>query len=977
VKRRILLLSVFSMVLLSPFSQAQSTGTGAIAGRVVHDRAPVAGATVDITSPALQLARHDRTDQQGVFRFGLLPPGSYAVTIAADGLGTLTRENVTVSITRTVTLDVSLGEPYAEQMTVNGGPLVDVESTRSGINATSEATRMLPLSRDYTTIANAAPGVRYDGSGFAISGSTGLENQYIVDGLNTTGTGSGTKEKELGSDFVQETEVLTGGLPAEYGRTDGGIINAIMKSGSSSFHGELFAFAGGGSLRASPKHVSSLPADINYITDIDRQNDAGGDAGGPVLKDRLWFFAGFDRVSERDSSIRVNRPISIPNYTLPIGGRLSTDVSRNLYTGKLTLALARSHLLSASVNADPDRSRGAFFNIYGPPSTFVAAVDRGGHDTAAHYTGVFGNSWNVNGVAGRHSESLTINGPGTRLPLLADRTHGTPIRSGGYGPYTNYVSQRDVAKLDVGFFTVRHAIKAGADQEKIDNPYHRFISGGDFVKMFCRRRLVDNRCPDGSLYYVHRANVNELSSTFVRGDVSTYFANIANPLRNELVTNNTSAYLEDSWTVRPDWTLNIGLRWEKQLLRNQRGLTQIRISDNFAPRLGIVYDPLGNGRSRVYAYFGRFFESLPLDLSFSLGGEVALEVSNLDPTFGNFQPDPRAPAFSSTGTQVRLQGGDGLRIAPHLKAQSLDEYQAGYEIDAGRGIVVGLRATHRALGRMINDVLDDPERGTYTVVNPGYGVGSRIPSYFTGTSVTVPRPKRNYEALEVHASKRFDGRSQLFASYVWSRLHGNYEGLHLESDGVDGHLGTTYDVADVLVNADGLLPGDRRHQVKLYGSHAIPGARGLTAGIGAHYYSGRPVSAFGYSQIYGGNIYALTPRGSLGRTAPEYQADVHLAYPVAVRRVEVSLILDVFNLFDRQSAIAVDERYNLESDPVCAGVPQALCNGDGGITTKPGTTHAIGQIPHPRANATNPDFLKVGRAFTDPRSIRLGARFAF
>jgi hypothetical protein len=152
----------------------------------------------------------------------------------------------------------------------------------------------------------------------------------------------------------------------------------------------------------------------------------------------------------------------------------------------------------------------------------------------------------------------------------------------------------------------------------------------------------------------------------------------------------------------------------------------------------------------------------------------------------------------------------------------------------------------------------------------------------------------------------------------------------------------------------------------------------LNVGLSTHWYSGIPKNAYGYSFAYANWEYYLVPRGSLGRHPSDYETDLNLSYPIKLGdRSRLNLVAAVFNLFDRQSIIQYDERYNLVQDGPCAGVPDAICNGDGGILNRPGTVDPAGTIPNPLATATNPDYLKKGIAFTGQRSLRVGVRLTF
>src|SRR5712692_5274063 len=237
-KFQIALLLVLSL-LLATAAFAQTAETGAITGKVTQNGTGLPGVTVEVRSPYLQGVRTEVTDAQGNFRFSLLPPGDYALTASLSGFNTLKQQSIRVGLNRTVTLDVTMGAAVSEVIIVTGAaPVVDVTSAASGANITAQTMQTLPVARNFVAAAQIAPGTASDATGTTVYGSSGAENEYIIDGLNTTGVETGVQRKLLNVEFIQETEVITGGQQAEYGRMTGGIINAVTKSGSNEFHGD-------------------------------------------------------------------------------------------------------------------------------------------------------------------------------------------------------------------------------------------------------------------------------------------------------------------------------------------------------------------------------------------------------------------------------------------------------------------------------------------------------------------------------------------------------------------------------------------------------------------------------------------------------------------------------------------------------------------------------------------------------------------
>src|SRR5437016_2642471 len=156
-----------------------------------------------------------------------------------------------------------------------------------------------------------APGVQGDATGAAVYGCSGAGNEYIVDGLNLTGISAGTNVKNDNMNFIQEEQVLTGGLPAEYSRMTGGAIVAVTKSGSNEFHGDVFGYDSTGGLRAKATFGANVPGTFTTITNTSALYDFGANLGGYIMKDRLWFFGAYDRVKQTDQSIRVNTPLNV------------------------------------------------------------------------------------------------------------------------------------------------------------------------------------------------------------------------------------------------------------------------------------------------------------------------------------------------------------------------------------------------------------------------------------------------------------------------------------------------------------------------------------------------------------------------------------------------------------------------------------------------------------------------------------------
>ena len=982
-KSRLIGVLVLSM-LVATMAFAQTSTTGAIEGRATFEGSGLPGVTVEVSSPSLQGTQVAVTDGDGRYRISLLPPGQYTITANLTSFAPVRQAGVTVPLGRTATVNITMSQAsITEEITVTAeAPAVDVTSARQGANVTSEMMESLPLDRDFYAVAQVAPGTNADAAGTTFYGSTGAENQYIIDGLNTTGVELGTEAKVLNFDFIEEVEVLTGGLPAEYGRITGGVINAITKSGGNEFSGDVFAFGAPADATSDLSNLDERPDWATSVGQDDDEFDYGFDLGGYLIQDRLWFFGAYNRQEETNLAVRIQDLPIAGQPTIPAGTAFPTDIVRDIYAGKLTFRANANHTLTGSIFGDPTESDGAQFTIAGPPSTYLGVRKTGGIDYVGRYSGVFGSSFLVNALYGKHQEEDETVGPGADIPLLIDQTVSPNPRSGGWGFYQNQEFDRDTIKVDLSGFFGSHELKFGGDTEDLTAVNANYYTGGQLIYA-----LSDGA---GNTFYRHRFYIN--ADSFVRDDPSTW--EIEYPLVSEPETNNTSFYIQDSWRALPNFTLNAGVRLETQEIKGRDGSTSIDIDDNWSPRVGLIWDVANNGRSKLYANYGRFFETIPMDINIrAFGGEVSVFSYNFSPDPADWQPDPTAPAAT------RTLGGHLTPVDPDLKGQYIDEFLLGYEHEVLPGLALGVKGTRRDLGRVIEDFLL-VGTGDYIIANPGSGLGSKVTFYDYWTtydeaysSAPAPDVERTYTGVELSARKRFSDNWQFLTSYLWSELEGNYDGVFQVSTGqLDPNINSAFDYADFMVNSHGKLSNDREHQFKLNGSYVVNNASlldGLSVGLGAYWASGQPMNAYGYSFLYQNWEYYLAPRGSLGRHPDEYEMDFHLGYPIQFGNgMRLNLILDVFNLLDRQSATRLDERYNLPQHGFCGGLTNAdfgkaggdaqdFCNHDNGILHLPGSTEASAQLTNPRASAPNPDFHKAGVAFTAPRQVRFGVRLSF
>jgi hypothetical protein len=333
----------------------------------------------------------------------------------------------------------------------------------------------------------------------------------------------------------------------------------------------------------------------------------------------------------------------------------------------------------------------------------------------------------------------------------------------------------------------------------------------------------------------------------------------------------------------------------------------------------------------------------------SFSFERQTRIINYSPT--GTTPDPGAEADLDRDSAIL--GGFTEPADPNLRNQYISEAILGYEREVLPDVAVGIKGIYRDYGEVIEDFLciDD---GTYCIGNPGRGIMRRVYSLDYSQTYPAPEAKRTFKGVEVNANKRFSRNWQAMASYLYSKLEGNFDGLYapFTNIGPDPNISAAYDYYDFFTNGrdlskltnNGPLSNDRRHQLKLSGLYMTPWK--LSVGLSTYYRTGTPLTRYGYSDIYGRYEFFLTRRGGEGRTPDNYDADLHLGYPITVGPATINVLVDVFNLLDQQQPVILDQRWGFQE--------------------------ADNESPTP----VNPGYGKPVLR-TPPRSYRLGLRVSF
>jgi hypothetical protein len=1053
---------------------------------------PLGGVTISVTGPALQGEQTEITDAGGRYTVTSLPPGdNYVVRYYFNDV-TVERPGIRIAQNRTLTISLSMPTQRGDRKVITireRAPNVDTANANVGVEINKEVLENTAVrGRTYESVLALAPGsadVAPKGAvsggevGVSFNGSSGNENAFIIDGLNTTDPAFGLLSVQLSQYFIKEVNVVTGGYQAEYGRATGGVVSVVTKSGSNEFHGGFFGSFVPFQLQARP--VARLGEALATQTRQNYQFDLGFDLGGPIVKDRVWFYVGFaptynafttDRLVRRQVYDPMTKTARIdPNYECPtylsngqlcdeagkiarltetVNGRSRTlDETQILYNwiAKLQFNLNPDHNISLGYIGSPEQ-RNEYVSYRDDVDRQRRYEVRQLHDVTARYLGkLFDRKLQLEVLYGFHYQTqeqrpehadkraTSYRASASNPYSLADFENvgecqrdpmtgfnPCPITAyvhGGYGAqFRNSFLQRHMLLASATYFLRllgNHAFKLGFDFEDNLSDNTRAYTGTDFDpnNRFSGRGIY-NTSADGTQIRIFRGFGQPRDRTLGGDPGVPCFEGIwcLNAFRAVTETRNYAVYLRDSWVVGflPGLTINAGVRWEAQEIFGVTGVKHIALYDNWSPRVGLVYDFTRKGLSKLYVNYGRFYESIPMDINdraFSGEGLLVGSAYAADCPRAQLSPGGRdvvVPRDGGAGApctipRPRLSGGGQFAdVAPGLKGQFVNEVVAGFQYDVGLDLVLGVAYTFRNLGNIIEDLSVDGGN-TYFIANPGAPPSDDLireleaeakaarakadqdkSNMALQTEATAAEkrlevskavvlfapPKRDYHAITILANKRLSNRFAILANYTYSRLIGNYPGTFSPYRGqLDPNISSQYDLIHLLVNRTGPLPNDRPHNFKLTGFYTQPiGQKGtLTAGLTFTLVSGRPIQVLGSDPIYGPRESFILPSGSGGRTPFITQFDLHVGYEHLVSKTtRLSVYADAVNLFNQREVINVDDEYTFTNvNPIVGGKIEDLRQ----------LKSADGTALVPNSNYGQPT------AYQAPLFMRFGARLSF
>ena len=940
-KKWAIILSFFALAVT--FADAQITQTGSLNGTVLDsEKQPLPDVRVSITSPALILPKMEMvTTARGHFRFPALSPGVYTVTFMLQGFKTMIREGIRVNVGVATTVDIALEmSALQESVTVTGrSPTVDIQKTTLVTSLTKDILQSLPAARTLGTFFNMVPGV----TGTTTHGSSERDNTYNLDGVNVTDPVTGTQAGNFSMDIMEELSVQTAGLPAEYGSVRGGVINVVTRSGGNKFSGGLSAYYRTdkiGSLKLQSENTKGTIF-AGQKSGFDFENEPGFNLGGPVIKDKLWFFVNASYYKSQEYS--PGYPYDKQPTNTPL------DYTRYFPYLKFTYQISKSDRLVLSYNySDYIRHHRGAGTTQTEDTTWNQTTPI--HTINTQWTHFFGANFFMNVKAAGMFYQLNLTAKNS-LPNIYDSVLSRNYQSYGYDDV--YRRNRIQFMTDVTYFVDewagRHEFKAGLESEfswdvrDWRNNYDAKTGLGPFF-------YLRSGVPD---YVLHYQNLVRKDQKFVLG-----------------------GFVQDTWSPLERLTLNVGFRFDHQegiIPKQGEGRQPVTYGgklydpsvkeaftpltwNTLSPRIGLTYDIFGDAKTVFKVSFGRYY------IANIMQWFVTVNPNSFITYRYRLNPDmtPKGDMYSFSATAE-------AKMDPDLKSPYLDEFTIGIEREVMKNLKFGVRYIRKWDRNLIEGV--ELSAMDYDKLKAGADIMSVWTNYtpmttidtFDGKTVTFwyindtslasrpfytnpPGADRDYNGVEITLDKRFADKWQASVSYVYAYSRGL-----IGTDFDDSWSGQPYfNNPNAHINALGDFPAERKHQFKLSGMWQGPwgiNISGYYRWLDGNRWT-RVIRAYdlGLNPLQGNvSIYA-EKRGTQklsGLSLLDLRVEKMFKLPGKFGRL--ALFVDVFNVFN-----------------------VATMTGVNSVSSR--TTYLINNQNVPYGALTS---------ITDPRVARLGFRFEF
>ena len=887
-KRNIIVVLAIAL-LCAPLVFSQSRETGAIRGFVLDEQnTPLPGVNVTLTGANLMGARSFVTDATGEFRFPALPPGEYQLTAELPGFVTIRQERVRLGTTITLSLDLVMKvAALEEEITVIAvSPTVDVRSTETAsVTLTNEVLRNIPYSQFTANIVQLAPGVTTANVAYGASSNTGIA--YLMDGVDVSDPEGGSAWVFSDHNIIEEAKIMAVGLPAEYGNFTGVIFNLVTKSGGNAFSGHFeFNFQGyrdDSKFWQAENNAAYLEDFPTLTSPTSKLFDINGHLGGPIVKDRLWFYFGTQFYRTQ------NRPAGFPE---------DVDYKQPRIFGKLTAQLT------------PTLNMNAVFQ-----ATRYDGVNRGASAWVSPEATVTQDSpdWLV-------SFSMTkILSPKTFFDFKSNYFEGIYYLDPetGLDTYGRF-DEVDWMRYDnSGYFYYADRARFGTNAsvthyaEDFLAGSHDFKFGAEFERSMARSRFgyTGRGGPLGDhIYYIDYYGPY-LAYQYEGYDTNTRYTRL-------------ETFVQDSWQLGKRLNLSLGVRYSMNW-GDVKGISgAVYKTNRLAPRVGFTFDILGDKTTIFKAHYGHFTEAMLTGYHDRMN-----PIENFSDYVGYYytwwDPDPEWVEW------FRIPPNP-YSIDSNLKHPYMAQWTVAIERELFRDASFGVAY----INRKWNDIIGQYDRaGQYDerIFTSSYLPGQSFTVYertedtvetydFYITNLEYGRADlpwvlepvfRKYEGVQFDFAKRFSNRWQLIASYVLSRATGTRDNTF----GTDIGWGANPSDPNNYINTAGNLTHDQTHMIKIQGTYVLPldiSLSGYFRAITGNSWTSR-VRTGGYNQ---GRITFLTePRGA-NHYPMQKILDLRLEKVFTLaRKYRLGLMVDVFNVFNDDTITSWGTRIGLDWFP--------------------------------------------------------------
>lgn len=900
-ERALRTLTTSALALMVAASAAAQT-TGDIRGQVRDANGDgLPGVMVTATIEDRGVSRTTITGVGGNFVISSLQVDDYVVTAALDGFRDHRVEGVRVSISATVNLEIELGlEAVEEEVTVTASPILDVTSSSVGTSYTADFIDDLPTDRNFWDLVAVSPGISQSSEGstsLTAFGSSTASNSWRIDGLDTTSSDTGHAFWWTNPAIIEEVQVLGIGAPAEYGSMSGAAINIVTKSGTNDFSGTIDWYHMSDSLTEENADIDGIPFHREEFDDLT------GTLGGPLARDKAWFFASIQTTEDAYSDPGVDPvfPTAYPTERY--------DIKINAAFNDSNLMEAKYHFedydfVYAFANATPDAIPTGFGNNPAWGLQFQSVL------TPNDYLEVM--------YAGYSSDDNRLSATGSTAPPYVDYS---PV-DGGPPQYS-------------GSPTYQYRWVLGRDQVDVKLSHHADdLLGGDHDFKFG----ISYGTGTGDTRYGLGPNGYQFYRYEYYPGYPYYYRYSARPYHYGADTRAVSAFVDDSWQVNSNLTLNVGVRYDQH---NGEIPDFPRLSDDWSdtsdiipgikdvvdwslisPRLGMAYQ-IGD-RQVLRAFYGKFYDA---DVT---GNWYAPPP---DPTtyITEYGPSLDGPWTLSSTFQYR----DNLHN-PDLKAPETDQFTLGWERRLGDNYTFGIQGVYKEAKNLIGwEILNDGVFEDVPWTNPFTGETEQLVSIIeqpTTRKGNRPGPgskappgieyNQQYEGVVLSLNKRLSDGWGFQSSYTWSDSTGFIPRPLSQSQGNPFYTSSDGRDPNNWINADQTLQNDREHVFQFQGSVELPWK--LMGSATYSFMTGKPysrqVAIGGRSSAaplaQGSQRVIAIPASDDTRLPDQNNLDLSFGRRFDVGQVQLKLDLQVLNVFNEDTwdwwetlRVPADEEY--------------------------------------------------------------------